>query len=168
MKTLLATIKQLGNVNVSITNTSESTCISIKPVISHIKDEAVKIIKPFTITLDQNDSEEDICKLILEFVPKAVEKVNNIKAYEESLDKAESEKKEAKSAADEKEKLKKEFEKDFKSMEECLDPKSPKDETKHTNKFNEFKEKYSSEPKFKDIEKMFNEKYQSLDLFSQI
>lgn len=161
MKTLLATIKSLGNVNVSMTNTKESCVISVKPSTNGIKDEAARIIKPFTITIDENDSEQEICVLIEEFVPKAVEKVSNIKAYEDSIDAAEKSKKENKEAEEK-------FEKAYKEILKMLDPKEPKDETKHTKKFNEFKENFSSNEKFKEVEKMFNDKYQSIDLFSKL
>lgn len=160
MKTLFKLLKTTGNLNASFTIKDGDGVISIRPITDGIKDDAVSHIRDLTIRFDENDSEMDLVTLLEGHIPKAVEKVTTIKSFQEGLEKAESEKKENKLKQ---EKAKKAIE----ALEKALDPKTEKKESEHTKMFNEFKEEFKTHKNFSKIEKMFNDKYVSLDLFNQ-
>jgi hypothetical protein len=172
MKTLFNIIKSLGNVRVAISQTEEKLTISLIPDITGIKDEAVKLLQPLHISARLEDTEEQICDLILEFAPKAIEELDSMRVYQEAIDKMANEKAEAKAKKELEDKLKKEFKDSVSALEKAFDKNEPKDEEKHTKMFLEFKDKFKDIAGFNtvcnDLQKAFNEKYVSFDLFSQI
>lgn len=175
MKTFLETIKSLGSVNASITTTtSREVFISVKPNTVGLKDDALKNLKPFVMTVNPMDTEEEVCKLIEKYVPQAVEVVDSIREYEESVAKTDAEKKAAKAEKEKKEKAEAEMKKDFEAFKSLLnsvkDGNEQKDETRHQMRLVDLKKHKDIkgyDKLFSDVQTLFNDIYVSLDLFSQ-
>ena len=165
MKTIFNTLKKLGNLTAVITSQDGITTISIKPSTTGITDAAVKLIRPLNISINEIDTEEEVCDLIEKHIPAAVETVNGIKSYEDSIKKAESEKAESKVKDEIVSKMKKEH-------KEYLDliTSDENDKTKHQKLIEKFNKNYSELEEFKslfnELNSKYNEKYAEADLFS--
>lgn len=160
MKTIFNTLKKLGNLTAVITSQDGITTISIKPSTTGITDAAVKLIRPLNISINEIDTEEEVCDLIEKHIPAAVETVNGIKSYEDSIKKAESKVKDEIVS-----KMKKEH-------KEYLDliTSDENDKTKHQKLIEKFNKNYSELEEFKslfnELNSKYNEKYAQADLFS--
>lgn len=164
MKTLLKTIQELGNVNVAITNTNEQTIISIKPNTVGIKDPAANLIEPFRVIVNENDTEEEVCELISTYVPQAVETVNSIKSFEDSIKKAEEEKAANKKEKEEKEKLEKEEKEKYSEIKKLLESDDP-DKFETTKLLNKFKTTYKTAKLIMELQDLYDKKFNELTLF---
>lgn len=164
MKTIFETLKSLGNVTAVISTTNAFTQISVRPNTVGIDDPALDYIKPFQVRIEETDTEEDVCNLILEHLPKAIKVVDSIKQYEESVKLANTQKAEEKAKAEVEKKELEKLNKEYAALKEILES-DVMDEFDHTKALNKFKTTFSNAKMINELEDIYNKKYNKLTLF---
>lgn len=146
---------------------SEFVC-TIEPLSSEVKDEAAKNIEPLVLRWNFEKDlvlDDYFFQITEEKIKKAGNIIANMKSFEESLDKAEKEKKEAKEKKEKEKSQKEKIQQKEKEISEKIESKDPNKKEEIQAEIQKLK-KENPEADFKKLDEKFNNSFNVSTLFS--